>query len=396
MTFMGDPGADTTAGADTEQVTCKFPGCGEPPEPKDPAKPGPAPEYCAREDHNPGTKWRHDQAAKRAAKKAAGMGGAAEPDTDKPVTDSAAEAVNVREQVVRYVVGLQDSLERYVTLLETVSDPEAAEVQVLAVESEANTRIALADARADQERARRVTAEQFKDAAEADRRAADQAAGQMVEELEAARTQFAADVERITAEADARVEAAQTAVEDAREEAGRQVAEARALAETHVNAARQGAADEIAAIRRACAEEVQTAQNTAGQARAKAERDIAEMTRVLEEAQAAAAAQVEDANGKTAAAQARTAEAEETARQARRDAEAMVQAVKDAAETVRAGLQAELERTNARLESREVRVDELRNELDGGVKDKLRAAQERARTAEQELRAREEHQGDTE
>ncbi|MET8211965.1 hypothetical protein ABZT51_39365 [Streptomyces sp. NPDC005373] len=179
---------------------------------------------------------------------------------------------------------------------------------------------------------------------------------------------------------------------EARSEAERQVAEAKAAAEEHVNAAREVATREMAEIKRRAAEEVQTAENLAGEARVEAGRQVAEMTMTLEEAKTVAAAQVEEANAKAAAAKTRATEAEENGRQALRNAEDMVQAAKNAAATVQDGSKAELDRTNDKLEKRDTRVDELRNELDQ-VKDKLRDAEDRARTAETALRARKEQDG---
>ncbi|MFI5990225.1 hypothetical protein ACIBAC_00025 [Streptomyces sp. NPDC051362] len=388
---MSEPSADAPAGEHAENVTCKFPtGCGNPREPKaDPSAPGPASEYCARPDHNPGTAWRAKRALQNKAKR--GAGGAAaveEPETDKPVTDAAAEAVNVRELVITTVDELRHALERYVGLLQTASDPEAAEAQVLAVESEANTRIASAEARADQERSAKVAAQSAKVAAEEETVAANQAAEQMEAELEEARARFQAEVERINGEAKARAEAAEAAAEGARAEAKRLVAEAKALTETHVNAAREAATNEINAMRRRTEAEVKEAHHLAGLAKNEADRRDAEMTRTLEQGQAAAAAQVEEANGRAAAAETRATEAEENGRQAIRNADAMVEATKTAAETVRAGLAAELDRTNTwlkeqnvRAKEQDARVDSLHRELNE-AKELLRAAAERERALE--------------
>ncbi|MEV8344601.1 hypothetical protein [Streptomyces niveus] len=387
------PGAPTRESA--EQLTCKFLGCGDARETKkDQSAPGPASDYCARPDHTAGAAWRARKKAERAA--AAKTGAPEEPETDKPVTDSAADAVNVREDVVRLLKQLPESLDRYVGLLETITDPEAAEAQVLAVESEANTRVATALARADGERTRRITAEQAKDAAEGEKDAANEAAEQMETELAEARARFQAEVERITAAAANDVQEARDLQERKRQEAELLVAEANEKTTTHVNAARKAAADEIAAMRKRSEAEIKDAHHVAGLAKNDADRRIAEMTTTLENAQAAAATQVEEANGKATTAEARANEAEENGRQALRNAEGMVQAAKDAAETVQDGLRAELERTNDKLEKRETRIDELRGELDK-VKDKLRAVEDRARTAETALRAREEQeQTDTE
>ncbi|MFJ4851698.1 hypothetical protein ACIP64_40940, partial [Streptomyces sp. NPDC088733] len=179
--------------------TCQFPGCGNPPEPKDPTVPGPAPKYCVREDHNPLTAYR---AKKRKAAGPAGTRPVQEPDTDHPVTGAAADAVNVREEVLREVTALRADLDRYLTLLQTVSDPEAAEAQMLAVQSDADARIASAEQRADAERSRRLTAEAVARAAEDAKTAAEEATEQAVRELDAARQQFEADAARVKTSAE--------------------------------------------------------------------------------------------------------------------------------------------------------------------------------------------------
>lgn len=290
---MSEPSADAPAGSNAVAEQCAFPGCEDPREPKkDPSAPGPAPKFCVRPDHNAGAKWR----AERKAKAGSRTDAVEEVETDKPVTDAAVNAVNVREQVIVHVKGLLRDLPRYVDLMQTISDPEAAEAQVLAVESEAATRVAQAEARADQERTAKIAAQSAKQAAEDEKAAADQAASQIADELEAARAQFDADVEQIRAAAKAEVQEARDLQEEKRQEAERLVEDARQKAETHVNAARQGAADEIKAIRDATAREVKAAQDAAGKAEVAAARLVEEMTRELEAAQAAATAQVNEAN----------------------------------------------------------------------------------------------------
>ncbi|MFD4795038.1 hypothetical protein [Streptomyces anulatus] len=379
---MSETTPEAPAATSAPEQTCKWDGCNAPREPKDPSKRGPAPSYCTREDHNPGAAWRRTRAAKSASN-----GAPDEPETDKPVTDAAAESVNVREDVVRLLQQLPESLERYVGLLQTINDPEAAEAQVMSVESEANTRIATAQARADAERTAKIAAVKAKEAAVEEKAAADAAADHMAKELEDAAKTHAAEVVRIQEAANADVRKARDQEEQKRLESERLVEEAGEKAAAEVKTVKDRAAADIAEVEKLAKTAIKKAQDEAGKREVAAAKTVEDMTATLKKERADAAKQVDEANKKTAAAEKRAGDAEQVAQQARQDADARVKAEKSAAETVRSGLVAELERANDALASRDervkeldARVDELRREVDA-KKDELRTADDRTRVA---------------
>ncbi|MFJ2833570.1 hypothetical protein ACIPC1_39535 [Streptomyces sp. NPDC087263] len=396
---MSEPTAADGPAVETEvPVTCKFTGCSNRPEPKDPSKPGPAPEYCAREDHNAGTKWRLDQQAKRAAKRAAGSAGAPEieaVESDKPVTDSAADAVNVRETVIAKVDQLRAELERYITLLQTVNDPEAAEAQMLAVESEAQTRIATADQRADAERSRRVTAENVARAAEEAKAAADEAAEQLMNELEEAQAQFQSETARIREDAAAQIEAAQNeaamAVETAKHDANSKVeritqdaAQAREqlLAET---------AMKVAEFKQQADERVDVAETAAGRAQTEATSKVEAMEKTVADEKAAAEAVKTQAEEAVKAAQAKETAAEERVRtaeasvlQAERDAETRVSVEQERRTALETAHAAELGRAIERQGVLEGQVAALHTTVND-TKDQMREVQTKLTLAQAEV-----------
>ncbi|MFJ2225594.1 hypothetical protein ACIOFY_36830 [Streptomyces anulatus] len=381
---MSEATPEAPAATSAPEQTCKWEGCDAPREPKDPSKRGPAPSYCTREDHNAGAAWRRTRAAKSASNAA---GAPDELETDKPVTNAAAESVNVREDVVRLLRQLPESLERYIGLLQTISDPEAAEAQVMSAESEANTRIATAQARADAERTARIAAVAAKEAAVGEKAVADEAADLMAKELEDAHTTHAAEVVRIQEAANADVRKARDQEEQKRLESERLVKEAEKKAAAEVKTVKDSAAADIAEARRLAADAIKKAQDEAGRREVAAAKTVEDMTATLKKERADAAKQVDEANKKMAAAEKRAGDAERAAQQARQDADARVKAEKSAAETVRSGLEAELKRANDALASRDervkeldARVDELRREVDA-KKDELRAADDRTRVA---------------
>ncbi|MGW8387152.1 hypothetical protein ACWGMW_16245 [Streptomyces albidoflavus] len=383
---------------DEAKVNCAFPGCEKPPMPKkNPSAPGPAPKFCVDPDHTAGAKWRLERKA-RAEARPQPTGAAEEQDTDRPVTDAAVNSISVREQVIGHVQGLMTALPHYVDLMQTISDPEAAEAQVTATESRAATEITQANARADSERALRLAAEKAKAAAEEEKAAADQAAEQIVNEMEAAGRRAEEKIAEVqaAAEAAAQVEidaakaAAQAEIDAVKESAARKVKRAEECAERDVQRAldlqeemRQRAEQEIDAAQAAteaaqerAASEVKAAEDQAGKVEVEAARRVEEMTKNLAAAEEKALAEKERADA-----------AALDARQAHRDAQGMIAAADQAATTVRAGLEAEIKRANERLTAHEGHIDALRGEVDK-LRDKVRAERDRADKAEEALRRR--------
>ncbi|MFD6327371.1 hypothetical protein ACFWOL_32125 [Streptomyces sp. NPDC058442] len=222
---QSEPQTETVA-----RPTCQYPGCENPPEAKDPSTPGPAPKYCEREDHTALTAFR----AKR--RKTAEAAGRPEPDDlDRPVPMAAATAVDLRGEVITQMERLTGDLGRYVEQLQTITDPEAAEAQMLAVTNGAAAKVSEAQREASTERTRRITAEQ------ATKAAAAEAAEQAVTELDDARTRFEAEVERIRAEAAREVEEMKATVEREQKAAARVKADAVREVEGRVRTAEEHA-----------------------------------------------------------------------------------------------------------------------------------------------------------
>lgn len=175
----------------TADRTCRYPGCDQPPTPAE-AGTGRPPEYCADPAHNRANAWR----ARRAA-------AAAPPGPDqqdgRPVETARQRAGVLHAQVRELGEHLVGQLSTLVEELRTVGDPEAVEVELEAVASDAAERVAAAAARASR-------AELDRNRAEAERAEADAAA----EEAVARETQHAQRVAELTDELAAAHEAQRT------------------------------------------------------------------------------------------------------------------------------------------------------------------------------------------
>ena len=156
----------------TEQRTCRFPGCTHPPEPSD-GTAGRPPEYCDDPGHTRAAAW-------RARRRAAQDGGAAVVrDEARPVDAARQRASEIRGQVAGMVEHLSEQLRVLVAELHTVGDVDAAEAQIESVTTEAAEKVASASARA-------TRAEQAQRKAEADRSEADAAAAEACDATEQA------------------------------------------------------------------------------------------------------------------------------------------------------------------------------------------------------------------
>ena len=154
---------------------------------------GRPPEYCDDPTHNRGAAWR----ARRAA--SATSAGAAVPDNvQRPVTMAQARAGAYAEQVTSQVHTLTGTLATVLQELRTLGDPDAAAVQIEAVSTEAEQRVATAMARA-------AHAEQERQTAEHQRADADAAAEDANARAEALTTQLATiqeEREKVVAQVD--------------------------------------------------------------------------------------------------------------------------------------------------------------------------------------------------
>jgi colicin import membrane protein len=370
--------------------SCKYPGCGNPPEPKAPSTTGPAPKYCTREDHNPVSAYR----AKNRKPAAGGTRPAVEEPSDKPVTDAAADAVNVREDIVKGIASLQADVARWLDLLATMTDPEAAEAQITAVTSEAATQVATAVQRADNERARAVALEQRAKDADTARSEAQDAADGAINQLDEALQKFETDLQKARDDAAGQVRLAQ-------EEADRKVAEANRKADEAIEAARQDAADRVNKIREIADTRVIDAEQAAEEKVDAANKRVAAMEEMVEQTKTEAAKTKTDADRAVATATEETAKALKTAESARRqaeqavhDAEVAVAAEKTLREQQTTAYDAELGRARDSAEQLLRRQTDLEGQVTAlhdavnQTKDELRDAQTKLQLANAELKRR--------
>ncbi|WP_147251820.1 hypothetical protein [Blastococcus sp. TF02-8] len=175
---------------DTERRTCRFPGCRRPTAASQSGA-GRPPEYCDDSAHNRTAAW---HARRRLRTEQAGQAAGIE---QRPIDSARQRASELHGQVAGMIEHLNQQLTGLLEELRTVADPEAAELQIEAVTSEAAEQVATAAARASR-------AEQAQQRAEAERAEADAAAEeasalseQFRTELEAARRQLTdAEIER--------------------------------------------------------------------------------------------------------------------------------------------------------------------------------------------------------
>ena len=166
----------------TEQRTCRFPGCNRPAIAAE-AGTGRPPEYCDDEGHNRAAAWR----ARRKL--------TAEPtrnlDDDKRPVDAARQrASEIRGQVAGMVEHLGVQLNALVEELRTVADPDAAEAQIESVTADAAEQVAAASARASR-------AEQAQRKAESERVEADAAAVEASEFADQQKASLAGAIEQL-------------------------------------------------------------------------------------------------------------------------------------------------------------------------------------------------------
>ena len=121
----------------TSTATCKFPGCGNPPETAT-AKPGRPPEYCADPAHNPVAAWRE---RRRLADAERGVV-TTEAETDQPVTMARVTGAELLRQMRELAGTLAVTAERLTGTVATLGDPTAAEAEVEAARAAAEERAA--------------------------------------------------------------------------------------------------------------------------------------------------------------------------------------------------------------------------------------------------------------
>ncbi|SFE42069.1 hypothetical protein [Blastococcus tunisiensis] len=148
--------------SDTERRICRFPGCRRPAAASQSGA-GRPPEYCDDSAHNRTAAW-HARRRLRTeqSEHASGI-------EHRPIDAARQRASELHGQVAGMIEHLNQQLKGLLEELRTVADPEAAELQIEAVTSEAAEQVATAAARASR-------AEQAQQRAQAERAEADSAA----------------------------------------------------------------------------------------------------------------------------------------------------------------------------------------------------------------------------
>ncbi|MBA2395088.1 MAG: hypothetical protein H0V70_20350 [Ktedonobacteraceae bacterium] len=307
--------------------------------------------YCDNPDHTPVANHRA-----RAALKTTATGGTSTPASKQEVLVSGgvAPVESLRASVVGRITQLQSDMERYVSTLMELSDPDLSAAQIQATLDRAETRIAEAQQNASTERSLRLAADMARTAAQEEARAEREAADQAIDRMEEAEARSQRQMEEATqhianiqAERDATIEQMRSELEQARENIGTQAKEAIALAQAAMVAAQEQtrqaesrAYDAEAAARA----QTSTAEQLVREAHETVKRERTEIDRLRSELDFART-QVEQANVR--------AEAERTA--ARETLE------RERAEVDR--LRSELSTTRARADHFATFSDELRTQL---------------------------------
>src|ERR1700757_4533757 len=164
-----------TEQADT--VTCKFPGCQNPPEPAT-DKPGRPPGYCADKAHNATTAWRE---RKRLAAAEHGTT-TSDAEAEQPVTMARINGAELLRQMRALADTLTATAGRLTSTVADLGDTGAVEAEVEAARKAAEKRATIAEsAQAD--------AEALADAAGRARVAAEEAAEDMAAQLDTAQAE---------------------------------------------------------------------------------------------------------------------------------------------------------------------------------------------------------------
>ncbi len=215
---------------DAEATACRYPTCQEPRQTA-PATGRPA-VYCHNPEHNPVTNHRARQYLKDLT---AGVTAEVAASKRENLRSEVAPVESLRTSVVRSISQLQSEMERYLTALAEMSDPDLSAAQIRAALDQADARVAAAQQDVSTERSLRLAAETARTAAQeearAEREAAEQAIGRM-EEAEARSQSLLSETRQqiadLEAERDETVERLRVEAQQHREEAELRVAEIQA------------------------------------------------------------------------------------------------------------------------------------------------------------------------
>jgi len=398
---------------------CAFPDCDRPRVPKDPSVRGQRPKYCDDPDHNAITSY------KAKNRRPAGPGAqVVEEDLDRPVSGAAKTRLHVGASVLEAVKTLETELPRYLQLMETMNNSEAVEAEVASVAARADHEIAEAQKELVTEHGRREKAERRAKSAEEAKTEAQEAADEALRQLEEAKAKFTAETTRVQEEAAAEVARARQEAEDAVTAAREEVDEAQVQFQSETERIRTEAAAQVEAAQNDAAMEVETAKadatsmveritqdaaeareqllaetaskvaafkeeadervSIAETAAGRAQTEVEEMKKTVEqekasarEVKAKALQDVEDAQARVREAEGKVEDAVAAARQAHVDADAKVEAAKE----VTKALREEMGRMRTDATTAQGRIAAL-EKTTGDLYEQLRAADATVRDAE--------------
>jgi len=271
---------------DADETVCRYPTCHDPRQ-ITPGSGRPS-AYCQNSEHTAVTNHRARQQLKAIA-----TGATPEAPSKRDTLAGITQVESLRQSVVGGILQLQVTLERYVSMLTEIADPDISVAQIQAVQDQAAAKIAEALQNVSTERSLRLAAEAARQTAlqnaQAEHEAAELAINQM-EEAEARRLHQIEETEQqlaqIQMEKDSTIAQVQAEAQRQIEEIQRQAREAVAQAQAQKASAEAEARE--ASTRAHDAEtnartQVETAERLESLARATLERERAEVDRLREE-----------------------------------------------------------------------------------------------------------------
>ena len=260
---------------DKKDAICRYPDCHEPRQPT--TGTGRRSAYCGDPEHTALTNHRA-RATLRTLAASTGETTAKNNNTSLQV----GEASSLRTSVLSSVMGLQQNLERYVTILAEIADPEVALAQIQAREATAQQTVAT-------ERSSRLAAEAATGLAQNELQSEREAAELAIEQLEAAQARIQAleeetarKIAQIEEDRDATVERIRAETKQEIEKIEGQASEAVALAQAATRSA-QDEARQAEALKAQAQAQAGTAERLIQEAQTALERERSEVDRLRTE-----------------------------------------------------------------------------------------------------------------
>jgi len=220
---------------------CLYPGCHNPRQAAT-GKIGRRRGYCVLEEHNITTAFQERQRLKALVDSAA---------QESSAPASKASPKTLKDSVIGHILRLLEEMPQYLAALREIGDPELVLAQLQEVEDRANIRIAEVEGRVSAERSLRLVAENARETAEGESRAAQETAEEAIRAMEEAEERARLQVEEaeqriaeILAEKDLAIAGVQDEATHRIEEIQRQAGEAIAQAQEATNAALEQARTE--------------------------------------------------------------------------------------------------------------------------------------------------------